>query len=101
MLLCGVDVACHQSIDCMDGFHDNLPTPRLPPPRSGMLAFSCYTGNLALIAALLDWGADHQRALSLLSPPAAVGIRWDAACVALLQVGVSACGWGSTGLLWL
>lgn len=64
-----------------------------------MLAFSCYTGNLPLIAALLDWGADHQRALELLSPPASVGIRWDAACVALLQVG-GECdgGWGVKGL---
>jgi hypothetical protein len=57
---------------------------------SGMLAFSCYTGNVPLVAALLDWGADHQRALDLLAPPAPVGIRWDAACEALLRVRVEA-----------
>lgn len=96
--MCVYDVTCHQSMD-LNGSPDNLPPPTPRPPHSGMLAFSCYTGNLRLIAALLDWGADHQRALDLLSPPAAVGIRWDAACVALLQVGGSALGLTMTSVV--
>lgn len=58
-----------------------------------MLAFSCYTGNAPLVSALLDWGADHERALALLSPPAPVGIRWDDSCVELLHVSAWDCGW--------